>query len=102
MIPPVQPDQLFANFGPLDAPLFDGDSPSAIAIPPRLDGPPGPIGIAYGSSYVRHRHRSVATWRLVVHKEELPGRSVCIGRRFIEVGDWLERIAMAVGRGLNS
>jgi hypothetical protein len=78
----------------LDAPLFDGDAPSAIAVLPRLDGPPEPIGIAYGWSYVRHRHRSVATWRLVVHKEELPGRFVCIGRRFVAVEDWQEREAI--------
>jgi hypothetical protein len=91
---PAHPELLWANFGPLDAPLFDGDAPSAIAVLPRLDGPPSPVGIAYGASYVRHRNRSVATWRLVIGKEELPGRWVCIGRRFVEVGDWQEREAV--------
>ena len=39
--------------------------------------PPMPTGNAYPIGYVEHWHGPVVTWRLEVHKAELPGRWVC-------------------------
>lgn len=84
----------FANFGGFDGPILWGDAPSAIGVLSDLTGPPMPIGIAYAVGHVRHKHRSVVLWRLVVRKEDIPGRWVCIRRVFVAVEDWLEREAI--------
>lgn len=92
---PAHATQLYANFGPLDGPIANGQAPSAIGILAALDGPPMVVGIAYGVSFTPDRRgKPVATWRLVLKGEELPGRWVCVGRRFIDLADWQEAEAI--------
>jgi hypothetical protein len=84
----------FANFGPLDAPLRDADCPSAIGV---VAGPGSawPIGIAFGVGNVPHwRFGPIAVFRLEVRKEAIPGRWVCVGRRFVPAEEWEEREAI--------
>ncbi len=84
----------FSNFG-VDGPLRPADAPSTIGVLLDLDAPPMPVGIAYGVSHViDHKERLVATWRLTVGKEEIPGLWICIGRRFVDLDTWLEREAI--------
>ena len=84
----------FSNFGVV-GPLRPDDAPSTIGVLLDLDAPPMPVGIAFGCGYVEERKgKLVATWRLVVSRAEIPGRFVCIGRRFLEVDEWREREAI--------
>jgi hypothetical protein len=92
--PPAHPGEYFSHAGPRDGPIHDGDVPGSIGVHDRPDAPNAQVGIAHSVTQVRHRRKSVMVWRITIGKEELPGRWVCIGRRFIEVGDWQEREAI--------
>ena len=90
-MPPDPP--YFANFGPLDGPIRDGDCPSAIGVFLSSSAAVSD-GIAYGVSHLPHWRGPLATFRLVVRKEPVPGFWVCVGRQFIPVQEWEEREAM--------
>jgi hypothetical protein len=45
------------------------------------------IGIAYSVGRVEHRRSPAQTFRLVVNKTKLPGRWLCVGRRFVQLGE---------------
>lgn len=83
----------FANCG-ADGPMLLNDAPPAIGVLLNPDAPPMPRGIAYSDGWVRWRNKSIAAFRLEVRKEAIPGRWVCVGRRFMEVEDFLEREAI--------
>jgi hypothetical protein len=89
VIPPPPPSApLLTNWGPLDGPILAGDEPPALGIvsPDSLL----PIGIAYPVGLVEHRKGPAVTFRLVVHKVELPGRWTCVGREFFRLGEAAE------------
>jgi hypothetical protein len=50
------------------------------------------IGIAYPVGLVRHRKGPAATFRLVVNKVELPECWMCVGRRFVPLGEAAEDV----------
>jgi hypothetical protein len=41
---------------------------------------------------VEHRRGPAQTFRLVVNKTELPGRWLCVGRRFVHLGEAAEEL----------
>jgi hypothetical protein len=49
--------------------------------------PPMPDGIAYPVGYVPGRRGPVATFRLAIGKVEVPGRWICVRRRFERAGE---------------
>ena len=50
-----------------------------------------PVGTAY-PVVVEHHQGPATTFRLVVDKVELPGRRICGGRRFVQLGDAAEEL----------
>jgi hypothetical protein len=50
------------------------------------------IGTAHVTGWVQHRKGPAATFRLVIDKSELPGRWLCIGRRFVREDEAAERL----------
>ena len=84
--PPSGP--FLTNWGPLDGPILARDEPPALGIiaPDALL----PIGIAYPVGLVEHSKGPAVTFRLVVHKVEMPGRWICVGRRFVPLGEAAE------------
>jgi hypothetical protein len=51
-----------------------------------------PIGIACPVGLVEHRRGPAQTFRLVIDKTELPGHWLCVGRRFVQVGEAAEEL----------
>ena len=51
-----------------------------------------PIGIASTVGLVEHRRGPAKTFCLVVGKVDLPGRSICVGREFVLVGEAAEEL----------
>jgi hypothetical protein len=49
-----------------------------------------PIRITCPVVLVEHRWGPATTFRLVVNKTELPGRSLCVSRRFVQSGEMAE------------
>lgn len=81
----------YARVGPSDGPTIWGESPSIVAVMLGPDGPPMPGGLAFATGCVVHRGRPIATWRLEVMKVSIIGQWVCVGRVFLEAGEWLLR-----------
>ena len=80
----------FANWGPLDGPLRDADCPGALGV--FLDPAPRvPDGKALPSGLIADHKGAVATFRLTIGKTELPGRYLCVGRRFVPAQEWTAR-----------
>jgi hypothetical protein len=77
----------YSNWGPSDGPIRYRDGPPAIGVLTDLDAPPMPIGIAFAVGWVADDRGPVALFRLEVRKHDLPGRYVCVGRRFIQVDE---------------
>jgi hypothetical protein len=50
------------------------------------------IGTAYATGWVQLRNAPVKTYRLVVNEVELPGRWLCIGRQFVQLGEAAEEL----------
>jgi hypothetical protein len=50
------------------------------------------IGTAYATGWVQHRNALLKTYRLVVNKTELPGRWLCLARRFVQLGEAAEEL----------
>jgi hypothetical protein len=85
--PPRGP--FYTNWGPLDGPIL-GESPALGVLAERVGALP--IGIAYPVGLVEHRRGPAKTFRLVVNKVELPGRWICVGRKFVPLGDAAEEL----------
>jgi hypothetical protein len=51
-----------------------------------------PIGIAYPVGQVESRRGPAVTFRLTIGKVELEGRWLCVGRRFLPLGDAAEEL----------
>jgi hypothetical protein len=51
------------------------------------EGETMPIGITYPMGLVKHRQCPAATFRLVTDKTVLPGRWLCMSRRFVQLGE---------------
>jgi hypothetical protein len=83
--------QFVTNWGPLDRPILGRDAPPALGV---LISPaePMPIGIAFPAGLVAHPQGPAVTFRLVIGKEELPDRYLCIGRRFFRLGEAAEEL----------
>jgi hypothetical protein len=79
----------WSNWGRPDGPILQTDRPPAMGVYGST-GRELPVGIAFPSGAVRHRRGAAQTFRLVIGKEELPGRYVCLGRRFVELGEAAE------------
>ena len=73
----------YATWGPTDGPIRAVDCPPALGVVVDLDAPPMPIGIANCVGFHPDPKRPIATFRLTVHKVDLPGRYVCDRRRFV-------------------
>jgi hypothetical protein len=69
----------------LDGPILGHDTPSAIGA--LAEGNAMPIGIAYPVGLVEHRWGPATAFRLVVNKTERPGRWLCVGWRFVRLGE---------------
>jgi hypothetical protein len=85
---PPHPEPYLSNWGPLDGPILGRDTPGASGV--LAEGQAMPIGIAYPVGLVEHRRGPAQTSRLVVNKTELPGRWLCVGRRFVQLGEAAE------------
>jgi hypothetical protein len=68
---PPRPEPYRSNWGPSDGPILGNDCP---------------VGL------VEHRRGPAQTFRLVTDKTELPGRWLCVGRRFARLGEAAEEL----------
>jgi hypothetical protein len=75
---------------PFRHPVLGNDTPGAIGV--LAEGEAMPIGIAYPVGLVEHRRGPAQTFRLVINKTELPGRWLCVGRRFVRLGEAAEEL----------
>jgi hypothetical protein len=48
--------------------------------------------MAFPAGQVEHRRGPAVTWRLVVRKVEKDGRWLCLGRRFVRLGEEVEEL----------
>lgn len=81
--------RFYANSGPLDGPIV-GDSPAlGVVLDRRTEVP---VGIAFPVGVVEHRGGPAAVFRLVFTKGELPGRWICVGREFVQLGEAAEEL----------
>src|SRR4051794_28167928 len=91
-IPAAPPSGPFlATWGPPYGPILRADDPPAlgvVAAPDRLM----PIGIAFPVGQVAYRKGPAAKFRLMIGKVELEGRWLCVGRRFVRLGDAAEEL----------
>jgi hypothetical protein len=53
---------------------------------------PGASAMAFSAGQVEHRRGPAVTWRLVVRKVEMDGRWLCLGRRFVRLGEAAEEL----------
>src|SRR4051812_12721940 len=88
---PTNAGPYFTTWGPLDGPILRRHQPPALSVVPAPDCY-WPIGIAFPVGQVAHRRGPAATFRLVVEKAEVEGRWVCVGRRFVRLGDAAEEL----------
>lgn len=91
-----------STVGPLDGPIRWRDHPGAIGgyAPEPTDRLDMPIGIALPVGRVEHPRGPVATSRLVVGNDELPGLYACDRRRFVRVDeDDGQAVAAGIGAG---
>jgi hypothetical protein len=85
---PPHPEPYVANWGPRTGPILNADCPGAIGV--LAEGNPMPIGIAHPVGLVEYQRRPAQTFRLVIDKTELPGHWLCVGRRFVQLGEAAE------------
>jgi hypothetical protein len=88
---PPHPGPYLSTWGPLDGPILRRDEPPALGVvaPDLL---PMPIGIAYPVGQVEGRRGPAVTFRLTIGKVELEGRWLCVGRRFLPLGEAAEEL----------
>jgi hypothetical protein len=87
--PPPPRGPFFTNWGPLDGPILY-ESPALGVLAESAGGLP--VGIAYPVSLVEHRRGRARTFRLIVNETELDGRWMCVGRRFVKLGEAAEQL----------
>jgi hypothetical protein len=89
---PLRSSKYFSAAGPINGPIFRLDAWTTVL--EVVDAPTSGriIGIAYASGCVQYGDARVMTYRLAVNKTELPGRWVCIGRRFIPLSEMAEEL----------
>jgi hypothetical protein len=87
---PPHPGPFLSNWGPRTDPILGKDCPGAIGV--LTEGEAMPIGIAYPMGLVEHRRGPAQTFRLVVNKSELAGRWLCVGQRFVQLGEAAEEL----------
>ena len=80
----LQSRQYFATTGPTDGPIFRWDTWPGLAV---VDAPDSgrTIGTAHATGWVSHDEGPATMFRLVIDNTELPGRWLCVGRRFVRV-----------------
>jgi hypothetical protein len=88
VVPPALPhsSQYFSTAGPTDGPILlwdDWPAPAVVDAPDSVQT----IGTACVTGWVRYHKDPAAMFRLVIDKAELPGRWLCIGRRFVRVDE---------------
>jgi hypothetical protein len=59
------------------------------SVPPATTGM---CGIAYAVGYMADDRGAITVYRLTFGKSDLPGRWICVGRRFVELGDAAEYV----------
>jgi hypothetical protein len=62
--------------------------PSLVVAP----GSDCPLGVAIPVDLVEHRAGPAVVFRLVIHKTKLPGRWLCVGRQFVQLGEAAEEL----------
>jgi hypothetical protein len=87
--PAAPPGPYFSTWGAVDGAILARDEPPALGVVTQRSEPM-PIGIAFPDGHVEHRKGPAVTFRLVVGKTELPGRWICVGRRFVPLGEAAE------------
>jgi hypothetical protein len=89
---PLRSSKYFSTAGPINGPILRLDAWTTVL--EVVDAPTlgRIIGIAYASGCVQYGDGRVMTYRLAVNKTELPGRWVCIGRRFVGVDEAAEEL----------
>ena len=92
--PGTRPGPYWGHWGPTDGPLRFRDSGPALGVLDNLHSPPMPIGIAFCVGYVADWRGPVATFRLTIGKDILPGLYVLDRRRFVPAEEWEERAAI--------
>jgi hypothetical protein len=88
---PPRSGKYFSTIGPTTGPIFRWDNWPTLGVvnfPESLRT----IGTAYATGWVQHRNVTVKTYRLVVNGTELPGRWLCVGREFVQLGDAAEEL----------
>jgi hypothetical protein len=88
----LRSSKYFSTAGPTSGPIFRLDAWTTVL--EVLDAPTSGriIGIAYASGCVQYGDGQVMTYCLAANKTELPGRWVCIGRRFVPLGEATEEL----------
>jgi hypothetical protein len=84
--PDPPPGSYFATWGPSDGPVLGEHEPPALGVI-SSPGEAMPVGVAFPTGHVQHRKGPAVTFRLVVGEVELPGLWLCVGRRFVELGE---------------
>jgi hypothetical protein len=95
----------WSSCGPVDGPIrHRHDLPGCIGLHPADPADAGipfkakwPCGIAYAVGRMGDRRGAITVYRLTFGKSELPGRWICVGRQFVELGEAAEY----VGEGRN-
>ena len=98
---PVLPTGPFwSSCGPVDGPIRTGhDLPGCIGLHPADPADAGipfkakwQCGIAYAVGRMADRRGAITVYRLAPGKSDLPGRWICVGRRFEELGEAAEYV----------
>jgi hypothetical protein len=84
---PPRSGQYFSTIGPFDGPIVRLDAWTTVLSVVEAPASVRTIGIAYAAGCVQYGDGRAMTYRLAVNKTELPGRWLCIGRRFVPLGD---------------
>lgn len=80
----------FTNWGPKDRPILGRDEPPVLGV--LASGELMPVGIAFPTALVAHAQGPAVVFRLVIGKQELPDRYLCLGRTFVRLGEAAEEI----------
>jgi hypothetical protein len=80
----------YSFWGPVRGAVLYADRPLSIGVLPRPDSML-PVGNAYPVGWLDARGGAVAVFDVEVGGRRLPGRYVCVGRRFVEQSEWASK-----------
>jgi hypothetical protein len=84
-----RPGPYFSRWGPESGPILGRDDPAAIGVHDSPDNPM-PIGMALPRGLVEHRRGPAKVFRILIRGVEIDGLWLCVGRRFVPLGDAAE------------